>query len=204
MKSAVLVLVPLLLCLVVSSAFAVSYPDVAEGSGFNIAGSVAFQHPAFVSAAYGSEGFTFTVERLTGTFNGSDGRLGMNVRGGTLSFHNNNLVQVQLYADVPIQITCSAEVTVTVAGRSWNSTFLADTDVIISWGYELVPFYAANWTILMGIAGVVLLFASAITLAYGVRAHHFQILDADVTMTGVFSIVFFVLGTGMLVYFIFA
>lgn len=203
MKAAALFLVPLILCFAVSSAFAQSYPTVAEGSGFNIVGSVAFQHPAYSSAALNSPGYTFTIEVLTGTLNASDARLGMNARGGTLSFHvESSTCQVQLYADIPIQVTCSVDLTATVAGQSWNSTFPAGTDIVIAWGYELVPFYVTYWTLGLGIAGMILLFASAIMLAYGVRKHHFYILDADVTMLGVFAIVFFVLGIGMLLYFL--
>ena len=202
MKAAAFVLVPLLLVLFVSSAFAQSYPALAEGSGFDISGTIAFQHPAYV-ADVTSPGFTFVMENLTGPLEGTDARLGLDMMGGTLSFHNSQLVQVQLYSDVPIYLSCSAERSCTVADRSWNVTFATDTDQVISWRFLQVPIYVEYWWILVLIAAIVLLFAGIIMFALAVREYKFNILDADKTMLGIISICLVIFGIGMLFYWLY-
>lgn len=199
-KLTALVLVPFILCIVVSSAFAQSYPSVAEGSDFDILGSIGFQHLPYATGSASSPGYTFTIENLDGPLQGSDARLGMNARGGTLSFHNEVLCHVQLYADVPITMHCSVDVSATVKSQSWNSTFPADTEILVTWGYELTPFYVTYWSILIGSLSIILLFAAVIMMAYAVRKHRFNILDADKTMLGIISICLFIFGIGLLFY----
>lgn len=199
MKASALVLVPFVLCLFISSAFAQSYPAVAEGEGFNIQGSIAFQHLPYV-ADVTSPGFTFTIEVLTGTLNGTDARLGMDMMGGTVSFHNNALCEVQLYSDASVWLTCSSPVSATVAERSWNCTLAADTDQMISWRFNAPAFIDTYWNLLILIGALILLFAGVIMFAYAVREYKFNILDADKTMLGIISICLFIFGIGLLLY----
>lgn len=199
---AALVLVPVLVCMLVLPVFGQTYPDVVDGSGFSVVGSVEFQHLAYNGSfgGFSTEGYTLTVENITGSFNATDARLGMNVRGGTFSFHNEELCQVQLSADAIIAVACSVEISNVVPGRSWNTTFPADTDIIVTWSGELVPVYVTYWSLIIGIAAAVLLFGGVIMLAWAVREHRWNILDADKTMLGIIAICMFIVGIGLLFY----
>jgi hypothetical protein len=199
LKKAIFTMLPLLFCFIISSALAQSYPAVAEGEGFNIQGSVAFQHLPYV-ADVTSPGFTFTIEVLTGTLNGTDARLGMDMMGGTVSFHNNALCEIQLYADAPIWLVCTSEVSVTVTEHSWNCTLAADTDQTISWRFNGPAFIDTYWNLLILIGALIMLFAGVIMFAWAIREYKFNILDADTTMLGIISICLFIFGIGLTLY----
>lgn len=186
---------------ITASAYAQTYPKLAEGSGFGIQGNVGFQSSKYQTGSWNSLGYIFYVEKLTGTLNGTNARLGLTTRGGTLSFHNEQLCQVQLYADSKISLHVSgADVSATVVGQSWNSTFYANTDILLQWGYAITLPHEAYWSSIIGGLGTGLLFAGVIMFAYAVKEHKWWILDADKTMLGIIAVCLFIFGIGLIFY----
>ena len=138
-----------------------------QGSGFNIyidmvGGGLAFQNPDF----------TFTIELLTGTWNGTDCTLGMTERGGTLSFHSNDIAEVQLSHTAEYGMRLDYE-GITLSdiepGHSWNGTIPDDTDIYLHWSFSFLMPHEENFLLFVGIFGMALFVGGILFTAYLVK-----------------------------------
>lgn len=125
---------------------------------------------------------TFTIELLSGIWNGTSASVGITERGGNLIFHNINTSYVQLSHNFGFGLRLQYEgivLTVLDAAHSWNGTLPADTDIYLKWGFALTMPHEANFELYVGVSGIGLLLVSVMLLAWGLRKYPLFSMDKE-------------------------
>lgn len=152
-------------------------PKIAEGSGFPIyiegQGGVMFQHP---DASFFNTQF-LAIEVLDGTWNGTDCRLFMSKRGGSLYFVSANDAHLQLYSSGVTQLSIEGMEYTKISTTTWNTTLTDGATVQINWGYPLDLPHEANFMFWIGLAGLIMLVCGIMLSAYAFR--HYTIFTLD-------------------------
>lgn len=144
--------------------------DVAVGSNFQIVlnSSEALDFQSQL------ENFTFHVDVLAGTLNATECTLGMNNRGGSLYFHNNNLTEIQISHNNEFAIKLiydGLSLSDLVAGHSWNGTIPADVDAYIQWGFIFLLPHEENFMLYIGLFGIALFSSGSLLGAYSFKKY---------------------------------
>jgi hypothetical protein len=149
----------------VSFAYAQGADIIVEGSDFEIfmetGGGLAFQHRI--------ENYTFTIEVLSGTWNGTNCTLGMTDRGGNLYFYSNADSEVQLSHNNDVGLRLDYEgivLSILTPSHSWNGTIPADTPVYLKWSFSFLMPHEENFMLYVGLLGIALLVSGLLFGAY--------------------------------------
>jgi len=103
--------------------------------------------------------------------------LGILERGGNLYFESNETCQFQLTnynADnITVRLTYDGfDMDPIVQGFSYNGTFPNDgTGCSISWSWGFLMIQESNWSLIMGIVGIVLLLVGLLLMAYLIKTY---------------------------------
>lgn len=165
-------------------------PTLAQGTDFFILiedqGGVTFQHAL---------NRTFTIEVLSGTFNGSDCTLSMNRRGGSLYFVSGSTAQVSLFQysdgdytawthfdDTMVLNVDGMEVDEVTRGFNWNGTIPASGEVYIRWSWNLLMPHEWDFMFAIGIAGLIMLVIGIALFVYCLRKYKIFTLGDEETV----------------------
>jgi len=153
-----------------SLAYAQGADPIVEGTEFSIyatsGGGIAFQHQL--------TNYTFQIEVLSGTWNGTDGVLGMTDRGGYIYFQSNNDTEVQLSHNNEYGLRLEYEgisLSILTEGHSWNGTIPNSTETYLRWSFPLILPHEENFMIYLGLFGLGLMISGLLLGAYSFKTY---------------------------------
>jgi len=168
---------------------------IVSGTNFNIyanqTGGLAFQH--------GMVNETFTIEVLSGVWNGTGCTLGMTTRGGKLSFYSNNLTYVQLSHNNEFGMRLTYEgisLTEIDEDKSWNGTIPVSRDCYLAWSFGITMPHETYFMLGVGILGIILMFGGIMISAQALRKYKLEVLNKEIL---VYSVPMLIIGFGFAV-----
>ena len=181
------------------------YPSnepIFEGYGFQI-----FVNETGGFAFDSGENRTFMIEVLDGTWNGTNVRLSMNQRGGSISFYSNSLAYIQLenwYEETNARLQVDG---VTVSGLSpqiWNGTIPAYKKCVIHWSWSFLLPHEENFLFWVGLLGLIMLLFGLMIIVYNLRHKPIFSLSESKTLiwesdTFIIAICMVIIGAGLVV-----
>lgn len=160
-------------------------------------GGLAFQHDI--------ENKTFTIEVLSGTWNGTNCVLGMTERGGNLNFQSNNLAYVQLSHNALHGMRLTYEgisLSTLETEHSWNGTIPVDTEIYLKWSFSFLMPHEENFMVYVGASGIILFMVSLLLGAWGLKKYglfsmeHTSIWEWDAVP---FIVIGLIVGVGLII-----